>query len=110
MSSRSATRRASPASTAEQQPFLLSRRRSGPSVCAPVRMNRPITSYPCSLSSTADAELSTPPDIASTTRRGMRLLFVGQVSQPVLKTSSYGGLVRRHEWRLRDRLGNLSYG
>src|SRR3954451_6931446 len=71
MSSRSATRRASPASTAEQQPFLLSRRLSVSWACAPVRMNRPTTSYPCSLSSTADAELSTPPDMASTTRPGM---------------------------------------
>ena len=34
-------------------------------------MNRPITSYPCCRSSTADAELSTPPLIASTTRPGM---------------------------------------
>src|SRR5438270_3879 len=74
MSSRSATRRASPASMAEQHPFLLSRRESGSSVCAPVRMNRPTTSYPCSLSSTADAELSTPPDIAKTTRRRMQSL------------------------------------
>src|SRR6476661_6529136 len=68
MSSRSATRRASPASIAEQHPFLLSGRQSVSSVCAPVRMNRPMTSYPCSLSKTADAELSTPPDMASTTR------------------------------------------
>jgi len=73
MSSLSATRRASPASIAEQHPFLLSRRASS-CVCAPVRMNSPITSYPCRFSSTADAELSTPPLIASTTRT-MHLLL-----------------------------------
>src|SRR6478672_7669762 len=90
MSSRSATRRASPASTAEQHPFLLSRRESASPVCAPVRMNRPTTSYPCSFSRTADAELSTPPDMASTTRPGMGLLIdrsVGQVSNLSYTTS-----------------------
>src|SRR5689334_13024998 len=69
MSSRSATRRASPASTAEQQPFLCAGRSSWP--CTPVRMNRPMTSYPCCLSRYAATELSTPPLIASTTRAGM---------------------------------------
>ena len=37
---------------------------------APVRMKTPTTSCPCSLSSTAATELSTPPLIASTTRIG----------------------------------------
>src|ERR1700693_390278 len=90
MSSKSATRRASAASEALQHPCLcaglLTDRasetpptderigRDEPDVAqtassvAPDRINSPTTSYPCRLSSTAAAELSTPPLIAKTTR------------------------------------------
>src|SRR5262245_4809014 len=82
MSSLSATRRASSASLAEQQPCLWSARGlkigswnpDGPSTaqasCAssPCRMNAPITSWPASLSSQAATLESTPPDIARTMR------------------------------------------
>src|SRR5262245_11117099 len=44
---------------------------------APERMKSPITSYPCSRSRYADTELSTPPLIARTTRRGMGIGTVG---------------------------------
>src|SRR5437016_6072884 len=74
MSSRSATRRASPESWALQQPFLCAGvPSSGP--WTPVRMNRPTTSYPCCLSKYAATELSTPPLIANTTRRDMSFPF-----------------------------------
>src|SRR3954447_817519 len=82
MSSLSATRRASSASLAEQQPCLWfarelkigSRKSAGPSAaqasCAssPCRMKTPITSWPASLSSQAATLESTPPDIARTMR------------------------------------------
>src|SRR5262245_35759916 len=66
MSSRSATRRASPASMALQQPFLRSSRTSSP--CVPVRMNNPMTSYPRRLRSQTATELPTPPLMARPTR------------------------------------------
>src|SRR3954452_13034653 len=82
MSSLSATRRASSASLAEQQPCLWfarglkigSRKSAGPSAahasCAssPCRMKTPITSWPASLRSQAATLESTPPDIARTMR------------------------------------------
>src|SRR5260221_4415653 len=86
MSSRSATRRPSPAWMAEQQPFLRSARlSSAPRV--PVRMNSPITSYPCSFSRYALTELSTPPLMASTTRLDIQQFYgnndpqIAQISQ-----------------------------
>src|SRR5580704_5780387 len=94
MSSKSATRRASAASDALQHPCLCEDLRGATAVSeltpsveiigsevaplavaqtvssvAPDRMKRPMTSYPWRFSSTAAAELSTPPLIANTTRR-----------------------------------------
>src|SRR5438105_13433539 len=85
MSSASATRRASAASLALQQPCLWP---SGPTMesaagavahavssLVPERINRPITSYPCSRRRYAETELSTPPLIARTTRFDIGLVF-----------------------------------
>ena len=71
------------ASEALQQPCLCARglttgssglpgRRQTASSVAPERMNSPITSCPCCLSSQAEAELSTPPLMARTTRDMVR--------------------------------------
>src|SRR5262245_20683847 len=102
MSSWSATQRASPASSAEQQPFLRSApSSSGP--CTPVRMKRPITSKPCSLRRWAATELSTPPLMARTTRFDMpRELFgyglrLAPVAEPRRTGPSSVYLLRAHE-------------
>ena len=76
MSNISATRRASWASAALQHPALglrvssgtLGHEVSGVSSCWPWRMNTPMTSWPWSRNSQAATLLSTPPDIAKTTR------------------------------------------
>src|SRR5438445_2702539 len=83
MSSTAATRRASTASSTEQQPCLgfelewedvpdeAGTPRSGSALSTPSgdpsRMNTPSTSYPSRSSSAAATELSTPPLIATTT-------------------------------------------
>src|SRR5258708_5891622 len=100
MSRASATRRASAASLALQHPCLwllavTMGSAAGPvaqvdSAVAPERMKRPMTSYPASRRRYAEAELSTPPLIASTTRFDIEPTFAEKIGPGSLECRDMG--------------------
>src|SRR5690606_510107 len=83
-----ATLRASSTAESEQQPLSWAKGRSSGQSC----MVTPMHSYPCSTSSAAATELSTPPLIATKTRPF--LLACGTADSSSLKARAYAGVAQ----------------